>query len=155
MSEEELSSAREFLVRPGIGVTHDARIAIEAGSVTAMHDPTEGGVVSALWELAEASSTTLRVDPRAIPIPALARRICAAFDIDPLCSIASGALIITVSAPGVSKTCDALARAGIACADIGIVATGGPSVQRPRGATWETWPRPDADAIAAVFAASR
>ncbi len=94
----ELQAAKEYLFDPGIGVTRDARTAIRAGRVNAMHDPTEGGVLTALWELAEASGKTLRVDTQKIPVPPLARRVCDVFGIDPLRAIASGALLMTVPA---------------------------------------------------------
>jgi hydrogenase expression/formation protein HypE len=55
LSEAEIETAAAYLYQPGISVVRDARIATRAGRVTAMHDPTEGGLASALWELAEAS----------------------------------------------------------------------------------------------------
>jgi hydrogenase maturation factor len=152
LSGPELSEARDMLFRPGIGVTRDARVAIEAGFVTAMHDPTEGGVASALWELAQACGKTIRVAADAIPVPALAGRVCACFGIDPLCSIASGALLVTVSPQGAMKTKQALISAGIACADIGVVVDGPAALYRRAVDGWEVWPCPTVDAIAAVFA---
>lgn len=89
MTDTEIAAAQNFLFDPGIGITREARAAIEAGRVTAMQDPTEGGVVTALWELVQTSCRTLRVDPSRIAVPALARRVCEAFGIDPLCAIAS------------------------------------------------------------------
>jgi hydrogenase maturation factor len=50
-----LKKARRFLHKPGISVVLDARIALQAGTITAMHDPTEGGVATALRELAQIS----------------------------------------------------------------------------------------------------
>jgi hydrogenase maturation factor len=41
---------------------HDARLVMEVGGVTSIHDPTEGGLVTALWELAEASQMRIEVD---------------------------------------------------------------------------------------------
>lgn len=154
LSAHELAQARDMLFRPGIGVTRDARIAIDAGFVTAMHDPTEGGVVSALWELAQACGKSIRVDPEAIPVPALARRVCAQFGIDPLCSMASGALLITVTAEGVAATQQALMDAGIVCADIGVVVAGPTELYKRCADGWVVWSRPAVDAIAAVFEAN-
>jgi hydrogenase maturation factor len=59
-----------------------------------MHDPTEGGVVGALWEMAEASGCGFRVTASAIPVREATRAICAALAVDPLRLIASGALLI-------------------------------------------------------------
>ena len=124
LTDAEITTARNYLFEPGIGVTHDARIAIKAGRVTAMHDPTEGGIVMALWELAQASGKTLRVDPLKIPVPALARRVCEAFGIDPLCALASGALLLTAPPSAATAICKALEDEDIACADIGAVVDG-------------------------------
>jgi len=152
MTVNEIEEAQNYLFRPGIGVTWDARVAIEAGRVTAMHDPTEGGIVTALWELAEASQKTLLVDPGNIPVPALARRVCEAFGIDPHSSIASGSLLITAPASDARAISDALQNAGIACADIGAVAEGPASVQRTTAAGFERWPWPAVDGVAKAFA---
>ena len=61
LTDADLSQAQGYLNDPGIGVTRDARIALDAGRVTAMHDPTEGGLATALWELAQASGQRLAI----------------------------------------------------------------------------------------------
>ena len=148
LTETEIAEAQNYLFCPGIGVTTDARAALGAGRVTAMHDPTEGGIITALWELAEASRKTLRVDPRKIPVPALARRVCQAFSIDPFSSIASGALLLTVPSDSAEPTCEALARAGIKCADIGVVLDGPAAVEQQTGVVWS---RPARDGVTKIF----
>ena len=152
LSTSEIETAQNYLFEPGIGVTRDAREAINAGRVTAMHDPTEGGVVTALWELAQASGKTLRIDSREIPVPTLARRICKVFGIDPLCAIASGSLLLTAPASDAHAICQALVRAGIACADIGSVSDGPAIVERATPPGYELWPRPAVDDITKAFA---
>ncbi|MEZ4634571.1 MAG: AIR synthase-related protein [Caldilineaceae bacterium] len=74
-----------------------ALAAANAQYVTAMHDPTEGGVATGLLELAIASGNGLEVDLDAIPIPAIAAELCAVYGLDPLGTIASGALIATAA----------------------------------------------------------
>ncbi len=83
LSAEELRQAQSFLREPGISVLRDAQIALAAGKVTAMHDPTEGGLVTALWELAQASGRKLWFDPSAVPVPTLAARVCRVFGLEP------------------------------------------------------------------------
>ncbi len=150
----ERQQLSNYLDEPGISVLRDARIAVDAGRVTAMHDPTEGGLITALWELAEASGRALEVDFDAIPVPALAARICRLFAIDPLGAIASGALLLTATAGDAEMISRSLEHAGISCAEIGRVVSGPISVRRtsPSGAT--EVPRPEADEIARVFAQS-
>ncbi len=69
LSQAELSEAQAFLTRPGISVVRDAALAMQAGKVTAMHDPTEGGLAGALWELAEACGHGLWFNPGRVPLP--------------------------------------------------------------------------------------
>jgi hydrogenase maturation factor len=153
LSEAELAEARAYLSEPGLDVLADARAALAAGRITAMHDPTEGGLLTALWELAEASGYTLEVAPERVPIPDLARRVCAAFGLDPLATIASGALLLTCPPADAEAIGAALAEAGIACNDIGEVVGGGPVVRRPVAAGGGAIPRPSRDAIGEVYEA--
>lgn len=94
-SAAEIDEAASYLHKPGISVMRPATIAAQSGRVTAMHDPTEGGVATGLYELAVAGGVSIEVDLDAIPMSPLAERLCAAFGIDPLGTIASGALLAT------------------------------------------------------------
>jgi hydrogenase expression/formation protein HypE len=151
LSPAEIDQARRFLAVPGIGVVSDARIATAAGRVSAMHDPTEGGVVTALWELAEASGRALVVDPAAVPVPSLSDRICRIFGVDPLETLASGALLLTASPQEVSAILVALDAAGIHAAEIGEVLDGPAALWRRTVVGREWWPCPERDGLAAIF----
>lgn len=146
----ELAEAQNYLTQPGISVLRDAQIAIEAGQVTAMHDPTEGGLAAALWELAAAGGKTLLVDVTAVPVPPLAARICAAFNLDPLATIASGALLLTAAPHDALAISAALAEAGILCADIGHVTEGPPQV-RQQSPPLKLLPQPKRDEITRIY----
>jgi hydrogenase expression/formation protein HypE len=149
--EKELAEAQDFLIRPGISVLRDAQIAMQAGQVTAMHDPTEGGLAAALWELAAAADRTLFVDVTAVPILPLAARICAAFDLDPLATIASGALLLTAAPHDAPAIQMALRQAGIPCASIGRVAAGPPEVWQHTPSPRQLLPRPVRDEITRIY----
>src|SRR5205823_11432561 len=114
-----LAEAQAYLTHPGLSVVRDAALALEAGRVSAMHDPTEGGLAGALWELAEACGRTLWFAPAQVPVPPLAARVCEAFGLAPLAAIASGALLLTAPPADATALCVALGAAGIACAEIG------------------------------------
>ena len=109
LNESELQEAQAFLYEPGISVLRDASIATRAGEVHAMHDPTEGGLYAALWELARACGHALAVDLEAVPVPQLSARICRILGLDPLGAIASGALLLAAS-PG--EAINSTGRAG-------------------------------------------
>jgi hydrogenase maturation factor len=116
-----------FLYEPGISVVRDAAVATAAGEVHAMHDPTEGGLATGLWELAEAAQVGLEVDETAIPILPETQILCARLGLDPLGLIASGALLLAVAPGDAAAIAAALEEAGIAVARIGRV------VERARG----------------------
>ena len=151
LTDADIAKAQGYLNDPGIGVTRDARIALDAGRVTAMHDPTEGGLAAAMWELAQASGRGLRFDPAAVPITPLSARVCAAFSIDPLTAIASGALLLTAPAPDAEAIRGALQQEDIPCIEIGEVTEGPPRVLQRNRSGWEPYPLPERDGLAAVF----
>ncbi len=151
MGEIALAQAAQFLHTPGISVVKDARVALSAGHVTAMHDPTEGGLASALWEVAEASTCDLVVNPETVVIPALSRQVCAAFDLDPLATLASGALLLTVRAQDAPGIIRALEDEGIACSRIGHVEAGSGTVWQIENDQKIPLPRPVRDEITRVY----
>lgn len=150
LDAEELLEAQAYLLRPGISVLRDAQTATGAGRVTAMHDPTEGGLLAALWELATAGEKTLLVEVDAVPVPPLAARVCAAFNLDPLATIASGALLMTAASTDAQAIGAALEQAGIPCAVIGRVAEGPPEV-RHLSAPDQLLVHPQRDEITRVY----
>ncbi len=143
--------SRDFLHRPGISVVRDASIALEAGDVHAMHDPTEGGLATGLWELAEAAQVGLVVDEAAIPIFEETKVMCQALNLDPLGLIASGALLLAVAAADANTVQRALEKEGITTARIGRI------VEREKGKTLRSvdgkrpLPRFERDEIAQLF----
>ena len=152
LTVQELEQAANFLHEPGIGVTRDAQIALAAGKVTAMHDPTEGGLAGALWELADACGHRLLVDPAAVFVPSISARVCQAFDLNPLATIASGALLLAVQPQDAAAVCAALKAAGILCTQIGTIAEGEAGLwQSRRNAQPLPWPRPERDEIGKVY----
>ena len=151
LSVDEIAAAQDYLYQPGISILKDAELATKAGRVTAMHDPTEGGLASALWELAKACEHTLVFDPQVLPIPLLAKRICQVFDIDPLAAIASGALLLTTPSDQVSQICQALELEGIPCVEIGRVEDGPAQVWIEKNGGRELLPYPARDEIARLF----
>ena len=75
-----------------------------------MHDPTEGGVATALHELAWAAGVGLRVRSEDIPGFPETQALCNHYHLDPLGLIASGALLIVV--PSAEAGVFVLARLG-------------------------------------------
>jgi len=86
--------ARAKLLRQQLSVVDDALISAKTGGVRAMHDPTEGGLLQGMWELAEASKVGFLIYESVIPILPEIRRICAIFGLNPLRLMSSGCLLI-------------------------------------------------------------
>jgi hydrogenase maturation factor len=113
--------AQRLLFRPGISVIRDARLALRHGEVRAMHDPTEGGLLSGLYELAHAGGIGLRIWKDRIPVLAETQALATALKFDPLGLIASGALLAVVSRRSAAAILRALHRNRIRAALIGEV----------------------------------
>lgn len=147
-----LDRCRGFLHDPGISVVRDARVATERARIHAMHDPTEGGVATGLWELAMASGVGLAVDGEAIPIFEETASLCRVYELDPLGLIASGALLIAVSPDDAGAVCDALQEQGIPARAIAQAVPASQGVTIRRGDEVQPLPRYDQDEIARIFA---
>jgi len=114
VTEAEVQRARGLLFDPGLSVLRAARIAGEAARLHALHDPTEGGLITGLRELAQASGVGLRVDLAEGPVLPLCHKVCQALGLDPLGLIASGSLLMAVAPVDEPALRGALGRAGIA-----------------------------------------
>ena len=118
---ETIQRAREYLYEPGISVLEAARIACSVADVHSLHDPTEGGLVTGLREVAQASGLGLAVEESSIPVLPECLEICQALGINPLGLLASGCLIITLPAEQVPTLLTSLEAAGTNAWEIGQV----------------------------------
>ena len=152
VSEQTLETASNFLFNPGISVLKDAQIAMAAGTVTAMHDPTEGGLASALAELGQASGNGLVVAQRSVTVLPECAVLCDALGVDPWGLIASGALLITCGPDSSGDIVRALESNDIAARIIGRGTSRGEPALIER-ASGETAPLPAfaRDEIARLF----
>ncbi len=71
-----------------------ASVGIKNGGVTAMHDATEGGVLSAASEMAGSSRLGLTVELQSIEASDETRAVCKLFKLNPLYSLSEGSLLI-------------------------------------------------------------
>jgi hydrogenase maturation factor len=146
-----LERCRGFLHDPGISVVRDAAVATAVGEVHAMHDPTEGGLATGLWELAEAAGVGLEVDEAAIPILPETRILCERLGLDPLGLIASGALLLVVKPEDAPAILAALERDGIPAVCIGRAVEQERGIVLRSAAGERPLPRFERDEIARLF----
>lgn len=121
VSEADIQAGAARLNSPGISVRPAAAALRTSADVHAMHDPTEGGLAAALYELAEAAGVGVAVDRNAVPLLPECRRICQALGLDPYALLASGALLASLPSAQATAAVTALRTAGLAAAVIGEV----------------------------------
>lgn len=119
-----LEQAKNYLTYPGISVLKDAQIAVATGGVHAMHDATEGGVATAVHELATASGLGViiysdKLFSSSVLCSEVTRTLCDMFELNLLGVISSGALLIAADPEKSETICRALDTAGIGAAIIG------------------------------------
>ncbi len=103
VGEAMLSRCRSLLHEPGISIVAAAQALTARIRPRLMHDPTEGGIATALWEMAAAAGATLRVDRTQIPMLEETTAVCDALGLDPMGLLASGALLAIVPAADVGR----------------------------------------------------
>jgi len=96
IGNDTIQKAKKFISYPGISVIKEANIARDFKYVHSMHDPTEGGLSTALIELAIASNTGIMIDAKKIKIAPESKQICKVLNINPMGLLSSGCLIITI-----------------------------------------------------------
>jgi hydrogenase expression/formation protein HypE len=122
--EALVSSAAGLLDTPGISIVREAVAACRAARVHALHDPTEGGLSTALQELGVASGLRAHVRRNEVPILPETAAICGTLDLDPMGLLASGALLVVVGPDDCDIVREAIVLKGIAATCIGELASG-------------------------------
>jgi hydrogenase expression/formation protein HypE len=85
-----------------------AALAVEPDAVTAMKDPTRGGVASALHEMAEKGRVGIVVEERAVPVRPAVRGLAELVGVDPLLAANEGKALLAVRAHAVEPVLAAL-----------------------------------------------
>ena len=149
MNDSEINAGRRFLAN--ISILTEAQIAAESESTCAMHDVTEGGLVTALEELGIAGGHRIKINMDTIPILAQTRRICQLLDINPLGLIGSGSLLICCREAGCEDLVAAVRKAGIEITCIGEVLQPGRGIIAEKYNQPAPWPQFETDEITRLF----
>ncbi|WP_115864955.1 AIR synthase family protein [Halorussus litoreus] len=133
---EELGLSADLLDRAesffgDISVAPEAAVLREYA--TAMHDPTEGGLLNGLVEVATASGVCLEIDRDSVPIREETAELCDVMGVDPLAIFGSGALVATVPEDAADDALAALAAEDIPASEVGAVAEAGECDAETRG----------------------
>jgi hydrogenase maturation factor len=149
--EKFVTTCAGFTETPGISVIRDAEIARANGEIHSMHDPTEGGLASGLYEIAAAAGVGIFVEEDNIPVISECEKLCKRYDLDPLGLIASGALLIALKPDDTEKVIHALKNEGIPAAKIGTVTSKKDGLKMKRGDQIVAIPRFQRDEITKIF----
>lgn len=122
LTESELETAIERL--DDFGVVRDTSTAVAAGSVTAMHDATEGGMQGALVEMARGAGVRFDVNAESVPVAPGVQPVCDAIGVDPWQVTSTGTLLLTVDSDDADDVVAALEASGTRASVIGHVTTG-------------------------------
>jgi thiamin-phosphate kinase len=104
-----------------LSVVAEGVAAFETGYVTAMHDPTEGGLSNGLHELSDASDVGFEIYNDAIPLDDATFEICSVLDVSPMELISSGAMIICCSNENVNEVVNTIQSRGVTATVIGQI----------------------------------
>jgi hydrogenase expression/formation protein HypE len=118
--EKFILRCKDYLHKPGISVVKDALMANQF-EIHAMHDPTEGGLATGLYEMARASGVGMLVYGDRIDLLPDSERLCAEYGLDPLGTITSGSLILTADPENSQRVLEAYLKSGISASVIGRV----------------------------------
>jgi hydrogenase maturation factor len=149
----QLTRAAGFLTDPGISVVDAARICAPLPGISALHDPTEGGLAAAVRELARLAGCGAELDLARVPVYPETRAVCAALGLDPLGLIASGALLVGVRPGAAPRVLRACAGAGLPAAVVGRL--GGEGFWQRTSAGRAPLPEFEVDEIARFFSQIR
>jgi hydrogenase maturation factor len=143
---------QRFLRTPGISVVRAAHTATAAAQVHAMHDPTEGGLATGIWEMAVASGVGVSIDLDAVAVAPESQILCDAFGLDPLGVIASGALLVALPPESSDGLLAALEAVEIPAQVIGRATPAGAGLTAQRRGASVPFPQFAVDEIARLFA---
>ncbi len=149
--ETVLNTAASYLFEPGISILKAARALSSAGAVSAMHDPTEGGVATAVRELAIAAGCGVIVSRDAIGLTNETRQITEALGIDPLGLLASGSLLAAVPREFLEVAESALHRVGVPFSWIGKLTPPEAGMRLRSGVTEQDLPEFAVDEVARIL----
>ena len=113
VSAEEAKGFERYL-----SIIPEAATAVKSG-VCVMHDASEGGIMAALWELADSSGVGLTIELRKLPIRQETVEICEFCNVNPYELMSGGCLVMT--ADDGDSLVEALEKDGIVAVVVGKI----------------------------------
>jgi hydrogenase expression/formation protein HypE len=146
-----VQKCKGFIEHPGISILREAEIAVRYGDVHSMHDPTEGGLATGLFEVATAADVGLIVEREHIPVLPECQILCRHYGLDPLGLIASGSLLIAINPIDTEKVLKALNDNGMPASKIGKILPKEHGLKIKKGSEVSELPVFERDEITKIF----
>ncbi|MFX0073321.1 MAG: AIR synthase-related protein, partial [Candidatus Hermodarchaeota archaeon] len=96
LNEDFIKKCKDYLYEPGISVFKDASLANKNFLIKSFHDVTEGGLFTAIAEMAIASNTGVLIEIDKINVLSESLKLSELYDLNPYNTISSGSLLIAV-----------------------------------------------------------
>lgn len=148
---EFIEHCKNFMKKPGISVLPAAKIASQKMLARAMHDPTEGGLATALHEIADACQCGIEVQEEHIIYLPESKILCEYYQIEILGAISSGALVVVTPPENTEKLLETYEECGLPAADIGFLTDTPAQRKLVSGEEKLDLPRYDRDEIGKIF----
>lgn len=145
-----IKRAKNFLHDPGISVVKEALLA-NRFKVNSMHDPTEGGLATGIYELVKASNKGAIIYKEKIPVFPESEQLCKKFNLDLMGTITSGSLLLTADPENAQKILSLYKRGGTRAAKIGEIKEKEFGIKIKSGRTLSDLKIPQRDEITKLF----
>lgn len=149
IGSETLRTGTALLTR--LSILPEAELAAQDPGTVALHDVTEGGLSTALFELSHAAGYRLKIHMDKIPVYAETRKMCRALDLNPLGLIGSGSLLIACRPSSMAVIMQRLEAADIEVACIGEATEKGCGIDALEGSRPAAWPTFEVDELTRLF----
>jgi len=149
LAAAEINACKDLIRH--IGILREARIAVDVGGVSAMHDVTEGGLATAVQELSVAGGHRIKVFMDTIPCYPQTVWLCRHFSLSPLGLIGSGTLLICCRPEKSAAIMQAIQSAGTTVTPIGEILAPGHGIQAVQNGRDVRWPRFEVDELTRLF----
>lgn len=96
-SEKYLKNVQKSIKKPGISIYKEGKILWENFDIKVMHDPTEGGISTALYEISQSKNVGILIYKEKLNFYPPTLKFCKIFNLNPLGIISSGCIIGIIS----------------------------------------------------------
>jgi len=108
-------------LRNCISVVSEGVASFQTGHITAMHDPTEGGLSNGIHELCDASGVGFQISHSSVPMHPSTTAICDFLGVNPLNLISSGCMLMTCHENNSKEVLTTLDEIGVEACVIGQI----------------------------------